>query len=62
MIAAVESANPPLHLLFGKPAYDMVNEKLGTFRCRTRCVARGDARGRLPGPALIGRSPGHLMD
>ncbi len=31
MIAAVESANPPLHLLFGKPAYDMVNEKLGTF-------------------------------
>lgn len=31
MIDAVEAANPPLHLLLGKPAYDMVNEKLRTF-------------------------------
>lgn len=31
MIEAVESPNPPLHLLLGKPAYDMLNEKLKTF-------------------------------
>ena len=31
MIDAVEAANPPLHLLLGKPAYDMVNEKLRAF-------------------------------
>ncbi len=31
MIDAVEAANPPLHLLLGKPAFDMVNEKLRTF-------------------------------
>ena len=31
IIEAVESADPPLHLLLGKPAYDMVNEKLKTF-------------------------------
>jgi NAD(P)-dependent dehydrogenase (short-subunit alcohol dehydrogenase family) len=31
MIDAVESANPPLHLLLGKPAYDLVQEKLRNF-------------------------------
>jgi NAD(P)-dependent dehydrogenase (short-subunit alcohol dehydrogenase family) len=31
MIEAVEAANPPLHLLLGKPAYDMVTDKLRTF-------------------------------
>ena len=31
MIEAVESANPPLHLLLGKPAYDMVSAKLKAF-------------------------------
>ena len=31
MIEAVESPHPPLHLLLGKPAYDMVGEKLKSF-------------------------------
>lgn len=31
MIDAVESANPPLHLLLGKPAFDLMNQKLHSF-------------------------------